>query len=243
MTHRRTDRPLLSSRDQANEADFPSLRLLLNSSLSWPLPITPSDLSLLPILAHYCPLLATLDLSHSAFAGLPKVDSIHLQRLALSTFTRAQHHLEDVTLEQLDRLAFDHLSRLPTLRSMVLILPTTLEPNIFIAPSTVQPRLPALRNLELQISNLEAAASYFPAFSYCRFDTVRISTNGLAVNTIIAALHAAVSSHVAHDTLDIGGRPSSGHRPLRVLPIPARDGVPQYLVNHHTLRPLFEFFN
>ncbi|KAJ7118306.1 hypothetical protein C8R44DRAFT_738248 [Mycena epipterygia] len=237
----------LRSSGAKSEADYPSLRLLLNPGLkrlSWPLPITSSNLSLLPILARDCPLLTTLDVSHSALGVLPKLDSIHLQCLALSRFTRALNHLEDVILEQVDHLAFDHLACLPNLRSISIIMPRKLAPNTSTAQINEPPRFEALRNLELRISDLEAAVSYFPAFSNCRLDTVRISTNRLAMNTTIAALYAAVSSHVVHDTLrilDIGGPISSVHPSLLVLPIPAPDDIPQYLVNGHALHPLFDF--
>ncbi|KAJ7105967.1 hypothetical protein C8R44DRAFT_745618 [Mycena epipterygia] len=201
------------------EVDFPSRCLLLNPSLrhlSWPIPITPSNLALLPILVRDCLLLTTLDASNPDSGVHPTPDLLHLQRLVLSTFTRALNHLEDITLEQ---------------------------PGTSTAESTEHPRFQALRNLELRISELAVAASYFSAFFNYSLDRLCISTKSLAMNSTIAALYAAVSSHVAHDTLRILEIGNPAHPLLEGLPIPAREDVPQYLVNGHALRPLFEFSN
>ncbi|KAJ7626228.1 hypothetical protein B0H17DRAFT_1218680 [Mycena rosella] len=230
-----------------DESTFPYLRLLLNpclKNLSWPLPVTPSNLSLLPPLARECPSLTTIYIRNYEFGALPAADLPDLQHPAVSTFTRRLSRLEHVTLEKADRTAFDHLAHIPNLRSLSLFLPRRLQPNTFSAePPDPLPFL-ALRTLQFHILDLEVAVPYFPAFAYSRLELLRVSTNALARNSAIAAIYTAVSSHIAQDTLRslaIGTMTTAFPGSYYALPVPAQHDIPQFLVSGEALRPLFAF--
>ncbi|KAJ7118394.1 hypothetical protein C8R44DRAFT_982959 [Mycena epipterygia] len=228
------------------ESTFASMRLLLNPCLkhiSWPLPVTPSNLSLLPTLARECPSLSTIHIRNYEFGVLPTPDSHNLQRLAVSTFIRRLTHLEGVTLEMVDHPAFDHLAHLPNLRSMSLFLPRRLHLSTFSLQTT---GFHALQTLEFHILDLEVAVPYFPAFVKSPLGTLRVSTHKLARNSAITSLYAAVSSYVPHDTLRslvIGTTTTAFPGSYYPFPVPAQDDIPHYLVSGDALRPLFAFSN
>ncbi|KAJ7253162.1 hypothetical protein C8J57DRAFT_1719948 [Mycena rebaudengoi] len=125
-------------------------------------------------------------------------DPAHLLT-STSTCARKLVRIEELTLPTLDRAVYDHLSTLPTLRSLSLT-----EGARDPLPSHPEGRtgFPVLRNLETRSITLGFVTEVVNGFSNTPLRSLNVTTDTLDAEHIIRHFFAALSTHLAHSALE-----------------------------------------
>ncbi|KAJ7604092.1 hypothetical protein DFH06DRAFT_1391598 [Mycena polygramma] len=224
-------------------SSFPYIRLFLGPKISGvylTVPPVASDVSLLSDLGIRYAELKQLKLGNSSNDHSPL-----LSRISPAIVLQLAK-IEYLSVETLDRQAFDHLSRLPSLVSLVLRIPAegdigpTASPPIGDQPSTP---FPALRRVNLGFATIEFATELTNMLPNCHLREFRTGTDVLATNIASGRLYAALASHISHTTLDsltIAEIDDGGFSPT---PTPPAIAIADYVVNGSLLAPLFCFRN
>ncbi|KAJ6456582.1 hypothetical protein C8R47DRAFT_1248610 [Mycena vitilis] len=224
-------------------SSFPYIRLFLGPKISGVyLSVHPiaSDVALLSDLGIRYPELKRLKLGNFSNDQSPLLSSIS-PAIVLQLVK-----IEYLSVETLDRQAFEHLSRLPSLVSLSLRIPE--EGDIGPIPSPpigdqVGPPFPALHSVRLGFSTIEFATELINLFSDCHLREFRNGTDVLATNTATDRLYTALASHLSHTTLNsliVAEIDDGGHSPT---PTPPASTMSDYVINGRLLAPLFCFRN
>ncbi|KAJ7666770.1 hypothetical protein DFH06DRAFT_1184723 [Mycena polygramma] len=217
---------------------FPYIRLFLcPQTIHLFLAVHPvaSNVSLLPNVGIRYPELKLLKLvDHSPL--LSRISPTIVLQLA---------KIEFLLVETLDREGFDHLSRLPALRNLVLRMPMEGDLGTSSFPLRDQTMTPfaALRKVELEFTTIKFATEFVDLLSDCHLREFNIGTDVLATNIATGRLYTALASHIAHTTLDsltIAEIDDGGFSPT---PTPLAAAIADYVVNGRLLAPLFCFQN
>ncbi|KAJ7666761.1 hypothetical protein DFH06DRAFT_1384129 [Mycena polygramma] len=224
-------------------SSFPYIRLFLGPKISGLyLTVHPvaANVSLLSDLGIRYPELKQLKLGNSSNDHSPL-----LSRISPAIVLQLAK-IEYLSVETLDRQAFDHLSRLPSLVSLSLRIPAEGD----IGPTSSPPigdqlssPFPALRSVNLGFSTIEFATELINLLRDCHLREFRNGTDVLATNIATGRLYTALASHISHTTLDsltIAEIDDGGFSPT---PTPPAIAIADYVVNGSLLAPLFCFRN
>ncbi|KAJ7666757.1 hypothetical protein DFH06DRAFT_1384116 [Mycena polygramma] len=183
-------------------SSFPYIRLFLGPKISGLyLTVHPAaaNVSLLSDLGIRYPELKQLKLGNSSNDHSSLLSSIS------PAIVLQLAKIEYLSVETLDRQAFDHLSRLPSLVSLSLRIPAEGD----IGPTSSPPigdqlssPFPALRSVNLGFSTIEFATELINLLRDCHLREFRNGTDVLATNIATGRLYTALASHISHTTLD-----------------------------------------
>ncbi|KAJ7291624.1 hypothetical protein C8J57DRAFT_1705157 [Mycena rebaudengoi] len=121
----------------------------------------------------------------------------------ISICVRKLIQIEKLTLPTLDRAAYDHLSTLPTLRSLIVTKRTTpdLLPSIPPHPAG-RTGFPALRNLKTESMTVGFVTEVVNGFSNTPLRSLNAITAATGPDHFIQHFFAALSAHLAHSALE-----------------------------------------
>ncbi|KAJ7159067.1 hypothetical protein C8R43DRAFT_1124702 [Mycena crocata] len=189
------------------------------------------QISSLPSISMQCPTLRQA----VVITDLEDEDAVFLQNI--SAFVVGLKHVEFLQVDELDRAAFDHLSQLPSLKSLTLRaqLDEELEPSTAESDDT----FPALQTLVFCHVTPTRAATFLREASPLQLRELTIGAAFLVPEEDTNALFKAMAAHLSHTTLlhvCLGMKDSSSPA------IPAPD-IPRYALTGSTLSNLFRFVN
>ncbi|KAJ7141668.1 hypothetical protein C8R43DRAFT_1109381 [Mycena crocata] len=173
---------------------FPFLPLVLApriSNLQMDVPDNIEHLSLIPNIPRRCPLLKRASLE---FHRVPPESHVQT-RTVVSTFVRGLIHLENLTVEDLDKTAFEHLAALPNFKILKL-------QHIMQFPSFPTSNLPFLALCELHLwAGIESATAFIKAASARHLRNIDIIIRTTASVKAVSNLSTALTTHLARDAV------------------------------------------
>ncbi|KAJ7440274.1 hypothetical protein B0H11DRAFT_2292953 [Mycena galericulata] len=226
------------SLDLVDTSLFPYIHLLLGRKIiavkiSFPNEDSESLPQLLPTLKPCLSELKRLTLTDDH-------DDFYLDCRTVSDIVMHLGRIEELTVDKLNRKAFEHLSRLSTLRSLDLKYPS-LE-DLGTSPSSPDGRsryqpFPALRQVHFR-QGIDYAIEFVVLLSDCCLDTFGIVCDGNFLSTaILGRLCKALGSHVLHSALEYLSIQTELDMPTPRM-IASND-----LITVHELAPLLSFEN
>ncbi|KAJ7856558.1 hypothetical protein B0H13DRAFT_2672998 [Mycena leptocephala] len=152
-----------------------------------------------PTLGERCPLLTKADI----LLRLPLFQYVPAELQSVSTFVRSLRGIECLTVHDLDREAFMHLGRLPTL--MTLKLEDAQIPAVSLPPG--DHLFSSLTSIEFQKTTVSRVIAFIKSTMNCPLERLKIDLiNDLSPRSAVEQLYSALAarcSHIALQTLKI----------------------------------------
>ncbi|KAF8218189.1 hypothetical protein K438DRAFT_2038903, partial [Mycena galopus ATCC 62051] len=163
---------------------------------------------------------------------------------ALSKIALSLNRIEALRLPKLDRVALEHVSRLPSLQSLRLdapALPDLGPPTPFYSfVEAHSPSFSALRDLDFESTTIEFAIEFLQLLSNCCLVSFHVGTAEPATKSTTRQFYAALASHLSHSTLQTLYVLFEGNS---VMPTSLEDTPVNYVIDGFILAKLFCFVN
>ncbi|KAK7035704.1 hypothetical protein R3P38DRAFT_2908703 [Favolaschia claudopus] len=169
--------------------------------------------------------------------------SFHLTCATSSKIVSSLRQITHLSIDSLDKAAFEHLSRLDTLKSLCLIYPcfedTGLSCGPLLFPPT-SPAFPALQKLYLDDVTPEFAIEVISVLSHRQLQSLHIGTDPFLSKTAAHRLYSALANHLSHTSLlNLRIGTPSDYTDSHSF----KASVAEYMVDGPTLAVLFPFQN
>jgi len=216
---------------------FPYIRLFLGPKIidvSISLPFSSSHAPSLSFLPIRYPHLKKLYLS----AYYPQDEPDILSKIALTL-----DRIESLTLNKLDRVAIEHISQLPALKSLRLQTSHSEDLGLSLRFPTVMgaqtPPFPALRDVSFEEATTEFALEFLDLLSTCCVANFHVGTTDVVTKLTTSRLYATLAGHLSHSALKILRVERAGNCDDPTVP----EDMANHAIDGHILAKLFCFAN
>ncbi|KAJ7101433.1 hypothetical protein B0H15DRAFT_411631 [Mycena belliarum] len=214
--------------------EFPYICLFLGANVTSAQILLPqstrSNISLLPHLA-----LRYQQLKNLCIHG--GLESVRLCR-ASSAIAMNLDAIEAVSMDRLDRMALEHLSGLPSLKTLALRIPRVSDlgpPSLTHSPYMFS----ALRTVDFLATTIDFAIAFVNLLGTCSVEQILVGTGVLATKDTTSALYTALACHLSHSALqELSVNNVDGGT---IAPTPAT--IANYVVGGYLVAALFCFKN
>ncbi|KAJ7666768.1 hypothetical protein DFH06DRAFT_251102 [Mycena polygramma] len=149
--------------------------------------------------------------------------------------------IENLTLEKIDRAALEHLSRLPSLKSLELLQPEEWDLGPSSTSYVADAPFPALRSLQFSVTTIEFALQFTNMLSDCHLQEFSMETAFVVTSATNVQLYSALASHISHTALQSLTIADADGEDSMLLPPAAV--IADCVISGSLLGPLFCFQN